>query len=52
MNLPGQSSQQSQSTENTTSESKKSESEKRDDELDVLKDLLSSLYNTSTNVSK
>lgn len=46
------SSQQSQSTENTTSESKKSESEKRDDELDVLKDLLSSLYNTSTNVSK
>lgn len=47
-----QSSQQSQSTENTTSESKKSESEKRDDELDVLKDLLSSLYNTSTNVSK
>lgn len=47
-----QSSQQSQSTENTASESKKSESEKRDDELDVLKDLLSSLYNTSTNVSK
>ena len=47
-----QSSQPSQRTENTTSESEKSESEKRDDELDVLKDLLSSLYNTSTNVSK
>lgn len=47
-----QSSQPSQRTENTTSESEKSESEKRDDETDILKDLLSSLYNTSTNVSK
>ena len=47
-----QSSQRSQRTENTTSESEKSESEKRDDETDILKDLLSSLYNTSTNVSK
>lgn len=45
-----QSSQPSQRTENTTSESEKSE--KRDDETDILKDLLSSLYNTSTNVSK
>lgn len=47
-----QSSQPSQRTEDTTSESEKSESEKRDDETDILKDLLSSLYNTSTNVSK
>ena len=47
-----QGSQPSQRTENTTSESEKSESEKRDDETDILKDLLSSLYNTSTNVSK
>lgn len=47
-----QSSQPSQRTENMTSESEKSESEKRDDETDILKDLLSSLYNTSTNVSK
>ena len=47
-----QSSQPSQRTENTTSESEKSESEKRDDETDILKDLLSRLYNTSTNVSK
>ena len=47
-----QSSHPSQRTENTTSESEKSESEKRDDETDILKDLLSSLYNTSTNVSK
>ena len=47
-----QSSQPSQRPENTTSESEKSESEKRDDETDILKDLLSSLYNTSTNVSK
>lgn len=47
-----QSSQPSQRTENTTSESEKSESEKRDDETDILKDLLSSLYNTNTNVSK
>lgn len=47
-----QSSHPSQRTENTTSESEKSESEKRDDETDILKDLLLSLYNTSTNVSK
>ena len=47
-----QGSQPSQRTENATSESEKSESEKRDDETDILKDLLSSLYNTSTNVSK
>ncbi len=42
----------SQSTENKTSEGKNSESQKSNDDSDVLKDLLSSLYNTSTNVSK
>ena len=47
-----QSSQRSQSTENKTSEGKNSESQKSNDDSDVLKDLLSSLYNTSTNVSK